>query len=358
MAEACLNSTKTPGLDLDSYRLAEYEDSLKAKYLKGDDALFAETREWCEEWYCTTSERWGKLRGIVAHIRKALSALVDLALTALYTLLDALMGLLISIAGPIAKLIDEALIFMCYMAIFIANLFRSPENKYSYSKSCCGASTFLEVITDFIQVICDGAVEVYKRLLKIYYQLLGLYEKMSYSCDCERIKEERYKEELEAAMQQNGNQFDYVIGVPPPCPEIGPISSADTGEAPAGPKPKYYINVRTKDPKVSKLFKQHVEYTVLAYNKWPYGVEGYCPLRSASYAISYVTWHRYVAFLVSNWLSTSNMVTETNPTGYTKYEHAEQMAYCMTNMPTELFNYVVSCVCDTETIDKTWRYTP
>ena len=359
MAEISTEAETTPKLDLDSYRLAEYEADLKAKYVKNNDALFKETREWCEEWYCPTADQMGDipiLTSVVAHIKKALNALLNLAMTAVYTLLDALTSTLVAVVGPMAKLVDEVLVFMCYMGIFIANLFISdPKAKFSYSKSCCGSSAFLQIIVDFVQTICDGAVDIYKKMLKIYYQLLGLYEKMSYACECQRIYAETYQEELDAAKQQYGEQYDYVIttGSAPKLVEIGAVADSNTGVMPeGGPKPKYYIEVKKKKPAVSQRFKQHVEYTVLAYNKWPYGADGFCPLRLATYSISFVTWMSYVAILVSQWLSSSNIVSASNPNGYSSEEHCAQMDYCKDNMPKELYNYVLRCVADTQKIDQ------
>lgn len=309
-----------PKIDTDAWRLDEYKEEMAKKYRKDNEALFKETKEWCTKYRCP----YGPVKGFFV---KMLDQLLNLLLTVIYAALDAIMDVFFSTVGTVAKLTDSIIIVGCYL------LFWS-----SAATTCCKKSTIINAIMDFIQDLCDGALEIVKKIIETWYKLLGIKDRLEYECDCERIEatlQEDYKEELEMARQATYNKYDNYVAVMTMPKEPAPGT--------------YYLNVRRQSEAVDEFFKRHVEATISMYNKWPYAATDDCPAAINTRMLAFVSWKEYARFLVSNWLSTANMWSLSNDTGYMPEQHKKQMDYCADTMPKELYYYVLSLISDTET---------
>ena len=298
----------SPKLNMHGDDLDAYNAKMKAKYVKSREALYEETKEWCTSYRCGHT-----LLG--AWILKLFDALLNLALTVIYATLDALMGVLLTAVGPVAKITDEIAIFMCYMFTFSDD-----------PCSCCDKSAILDAFWTFIQSLFDAGYEVIKKFVEVWWMTVGMWEKLNYSCECERIEaelQESYKKELESAKAQYGKEYDKYIAV---TSKPSPIDEKT-----------YYLVVNSSKPTPSILFKKHVEATVAMYNKWPYSATDDCPAALATRVISGITWKTYAYILCSNWLSTTNICKD----GFTKAESDMMLEYCKSKMPTDLYNYIL-----------------
>ncbi len=301
----------SPKLNMHGEEIAAYNAKMKAKYVKSREALYEETKEWCENYRCDHSL-------IMAYLLKLLDMILSLALTVIYSTLDALMDVLLTAVGPIAKITDEVAIFLCY-------LWESTMGDNDPC-NCCDKSAILDAFMGFIQSLFDAAYEVVKKVLEIYWMVVGLYEKLKYKCECERIKNEvneSYKRELEIIKAEWGDRFkDYKIVTELPNPRD---------------ENTFYLVVNGKRPTPSILFKKHVDATVSMYNKWPYSATDDCPAALATRVVAGISWKLYAYILCANWLSTTNI----NQDGYTKAESDAMLEYCKAKMPTDLYNFVL-----------------
>ena len=301
-------SKMSPKLNMHGEEWAEYKARTRSKYIKSNEALYEETKEWCTNYACGHS--W-----VVAWILKLFDTVLNLALTVIYATLDALMGVLLTAVGPVAKITDEVAIFLCYM--------------FSFSSDpcwCCDKSAILDAFWGFIQNLYDGAYEIVKKIAEVIWMVIGLWNRLTYSCECERIAaelQETYKNELDSARAQYRDKYDKYVAV-------------TTIPSPRDEK-TYYLVVSSSRPTPSILFKKHVEATVAMYNKWPYSATDDCPAALATRVISGITWKTYAYILCSNWLSTTNI----NKDGFTKAESDMMLEYCKAKMPTDLYNFVL-----------------
>lgn len=302
-----LLSKMAPKLDTHADELSEYNNKMKAKYVKSREALYEETKEWCVNYRCGHSLA-------VAYLLKLLDTVMSMAMDVIYSTLDAMMGILLSVVGPIAKITDEVAIFLCYM-------FTSSDDPCA----CCDKSAILDAFMDFIQSLFDAAAEVIKKVIEIYWRLVGLWEKLKYKCECDRIQEDlqvAYKKELDALKVQYGDKYTTYKAV-------------TTKPSNADPK-TYYLVVYSSKPTPSPLFKKHVDATVSMYNKWPYSATDDCPAAIATRVLAGISWKTYVYILVYNWLSISNL----KEGGYDELEQNMMLDYCKQKMPTDLYNFV------------------
>jgi len=327
MSDVTISAQSSPIIDVSSDKKAAYEEDLRAASAKSKEPLYEETKEWCTLYRCRYEP--GIVGSILAYLDKLLDSVLNMALTIIYAALDALLNLLFSTVGVVAKLVDEVLIITCYMF-------------FSDNSRCCDKSRILDAILDFIADICDGIAKVMAKILEILINLIRMKEKLLYSCECERLEselQEQYKPRLDAARQEYGNKYkEYKAVFKYPDPR-----KSDT----------YYLLIRGQPPGISPRFKMHVANTVEVYNKWPYGAVDNCPAAIMTNAIAYISWKMYVQYLVSMWLSTSNLWSASNTSGYSVQEHNEMLKYCESHMPRELYNYVLYSVTNVPDYEET-----
>lgn len=311
-----------PKIDVDSWRLSEYCDEMRKKYRKDNETLFKETKEYCTKYRCP----YGSIGGFLMSM---IDKLLNMALSLIYSALDAIMNVFLAVAGVAAQLADAIIIVGCYIVAWS-----------TAGTTCCKKSTILNAIMDFLQKIVNGAEELVKTVIETWYKFMGIMDKLMYTCDCERIEatlQQDYKDALDEAKKTYGNLYDKYVAV-----MTMPKERQDK---------TYYLNVRVQSDAVDDFFKRHVKATVSMYNKWPYAATDDCPAAVTSRALAYVSWKQYAYFLVDEWLATTNLWSETNQTGYLPEQHEKQMDYCKSSMPPELYSYVLSLMSDTESAD-------
>jgi len=306
----------SPKIDPHGFDLLEYAAKMIVKYYKAKEALYEETKEWCTQYRCGHSL-------VMAYFLKMLDMVLSFALTVIYQTLDALMGVLLSMAGPVAKITDEVVIFLCYM-------FTTSDDPCA----CCDKSAILDAFVAFIQALFDAAYVIIKKTIEIVYRMMLLWEKLKYKCECERIEDElqtSYKNELESAKAMYGNDKN-----PDGTKKYENFRAVAWDPNPRDEK-TFYLRVKSSKTSPSMLFKKHVDATVAMYNKWPYAATDDCPAAIATRVIAGVSWKTYVYILCANWLSSSNL----KEGGYTFVEQEAMKDYCKAKMPTDLYNFML-----------------
>lgn len=305
----------TPKVDLDAWRLSEYADEMRKKYCKDDEALFRETKEWCTKYSCPY--------GFWAIFVKLFDALLKLAMDVIYASISALMDLFYATVGTVARIADEIVIVGCYILSWS-----------SAGKTCCKKSVIINAIIEFVQSVSDLIASVFQKAIEIWMKFMGIMEKLFYKCDCDRIVDEMqndYKEELEVAKNEHPGYSKYkaVLSLPK-------VKEDGT----------YYLVVKPYPDTFSDSFVRHVNATVDMYNKWPYGAVDDCP--KAWFTNALTIWKSYVNILVEYWLSSINLRTNGNKSGYSVEQHNAMMDYCKSAMPEELWFYTLSRISDTD----------
>ena len=325
-------ATNSPMVDLDSSLVSFIEKDAEERQKRIDQELFEENKDWCEQYRCKYERGfWG---GVKAYAAKLIDKLIAFALDIIYGLLDAL-AVAINLA---LSVLDEILVFLCYLVMLIGNLFLDRSQvlrQESYSYVCGDCSSLIKVISEFVKMICNGILALYNLIMDIIFSVVKLIESLGYECECLRYDAEQDEEKKEAVEEQMGNRASEVKTVDkvPAAVDAGEAASPTTGDTDA--EPNHYVVVGDDSPVPSTWFKKHVQHTIDMYNFNP-GCEGYILVSLSSY-----TWKAYVWFLVWNWLSLSNVRTKTNPEGFTWEEHTAQLEYCEKNMPEHLYASVL-----------------
>lgn len=305
----------TPKVDLDAWRLSDYADEMRKKYVKDQEALFRETKENCTKYTCP----YGAIGGIFVRM---FDAVLNMALEVIYSSLSALTDLFYSTVGVAARIADELIIVACYMMSWS-----------TAGKTCCKKSVIINAIIKFIQSVSDAIADLFKMAIQIYYKFMGILEKFFYKCRCERIEDEmqeEYKEELDMAKAEFPEYTNYkaVFNMP---------KNKEDGT--------YYLIVKPHPETFSDNFKRHVSATCEMFSKWPYGT-GDCPKAWVSNSLT--IWKSYVNILINYWLSTTNLRSKANANGYSHEQRNAMIDYCKSAMPKPLFNYVLEQLSDTE----------
>lgn len=338
MATVSTTAPASPLIDVLKSATNSYVQSVKAEIVLSDEARFEANRDWCENYKCPAIDMVGPgiMSTILAYILKALDLIIQFALSIIYNLLSMIMAAFVTIAGPVAALVDAVLIFTCYLY----NMYKG-----NLLATCCTDVTLIEVIIALLKKIWGIIKPIIRKVLEIWFTLVELYEQLMYQCDCDRLAEEQYAEEIKEIKELYGNQYsDYkvvtgdipgdsvAVGTPVP-PNVQAYTKNNDGVM--------YIKVKMKSPPVGKIFMEHVRQTIGAYNRYPFGADEYCWTQTAEYLVAAVAWKTYAEALVSIFLSSVNLKSLLNANGIDYAKYRARLEYCKRTMPEPLYEYVV-----------------
>lgn len=337
MATVSTTAPASSQIDVLKSATVSYVQSVKSEIVLSDEARFEANRDWCENYKCPAIDMVGPgvVSTIVAYALKALDIIMQTALTVIYNLLNMMLSAIVAVAGPVAVAIDAILILTCYLY----NMYKG-----NMIATCCTDFTLIEAIMELLKKIWGMVKPIVRKALEVWFKLVEIYEQMMYQCDCDRLAEEQYADELKVIKELYGNQYsDYkiVTGEIPSEAEIGTQVSADTQTYTKNNDGVLYVLVKMKSPPVGKIFKEHVRQTINAYNRYPFGADEYCWTTTAEYAVAAVSWKTYAEVLVSMFLSSVNLNSLSNPNGVDHAKYRARLEYCKRTMPEPLYEYII-----------------
>lgn len=338
MATVSTTAPSSSLLDVLKSATVSYVQSVKSEIVLSDEARFEANRDWCENYKCPAIDMVGDnlLATILAYLLKGLDMVIQVALEVVYNLLNAILSAFVAVAGPVAVAVDSILILTCYLYNYMV--------KGNLLVTCCTDFTLIEAIIELLKKIWGVVKPIVRKALEIWFNLVEIYEQMMYKCDCDRLAEEQYADELKSIKELYGNQyseFKIVTGEVPKNAEIGTQVSANSQTYTKNNDGVLYVLVKMKSPAVGKVFKEHVRQTINAYNRYPFGADEYCWATTAEYLVASVSWKIYAEVLISFFLSSVNLNSLSNPNGVDHAKYRARLEYCKRTMPEPLYEYII-----------------